>query len=55
MEVGWQGEGGILENIGLMASLLSHLTRYNRPQVVILPNDLTLESFRVQELLHLND
>ena len=32
MEVGWGGEGGMVGNIGLLASHLSNLTRYYRPQ-----------------------
>ena len=40
MEVGWGGEGGMVGNIGLLASHLSHLTRYHRPQKVILPTDI---------------
>ena len=40
MEVGWGGEGGMVGNIGLLASHLSHLTRYHRPQKVILPVSL---------------
>ena len=37
MEAGWGGEGGMLGNIGLLASHLSHLTRNHRPQKAILP------------------
>ena len=40
MEVGWGGESGIVGNIGLLASHLSHLSRYNRPQKVILPKNV---------------
>ena len=39
MEVGWGGEGGMVFNIVLLASHLSHLTRYHRPQKVILPKN----------------
>ena len=38
MEVGWGGEGGMVGYNGLLASHLSHLTRYHRPQKDILPN-----------------
>jgi len=37
MEVGWGGEGGMVGNIGLLASHLSHLTKSHRPQKDILP------------------
>ena len=40
MEVGWGGEGGMVGNIGLLASHLSHLTKSHRPQKDILPKDL---------------
>ena len=36
MDVGWEGEGGMVGNIGLLESHLPHLTRYHRPQTVIL-------------------
>ena len=36
MEVGWGGEGGMVGNIGLLASHLSHLTKSHRPQKDIL-------------------
>ena len=39
MEVGWGGEGGMVGNIGLLASHLSHLTKSHRPQKDILPNN----------------
>ena len=39
MEVGWGGEGGMVGKFSLLASHLSHLTRYHRPQKVILPED----------------
>ena len=39
MEVGWGGEGGIVVNIGVLASHLSHLTKSHRPQKDILPKN----------------
>ena len=48
MEVGWGGEGGMVGNIGLLASHLSHLTKSHRPQKDILPKgdsgDLLIDS-----------
>ena len=37
MDVGWGGEGWMVGNIGLLASHLTHLNRYHRPQKGILP------------------
>ena len=37
MELGWGGEGGMVGNIGLLVSHLSHLTKSHRPQKDILP------------------
>ena len=37
MEVGWGGEGGMVGNIGVLSSHLSHLTKSHRPQNDILP------------------
>ena len=42
MEVGWGGEGGMVGNIGFLASYLSHLTRHHRPQKDILPINIII-------------
>ena len=48
MDVGWGGEGGMVGNIGLIASQLSQLTRYHRPQKVNLQRKLLESMFRLK-------
>ena len=45
MEVGWGGEGGMVGNIGVLASHLSHLTKSHRPQKDILPINVCSTAF----------
>ena len=52
MEVGWGGEGGMVGNIGLLASHLSHLTESHRPQKDILPNCIILYYTDLLQAVH---
>ena len=42
MEVGWGGEGGMVGNIGLLASHLSHLTKSHRPKKIFCRSSIML-------------